>query len=898
MPENWDWGLMPHDRASPPELLFDRQGIEDGDLAQKVWTPDHADPADQAGDQAGDDELPEVPDQGGQGEHNPPPSLEQQEEEPATSATGPILAVPLRTRPPAASATSAPRRKKRAGSGSTAALETRAKKQRQLGPKKVPEATGAAIKFTQGGGSRSAPRVVPPLPRQRREPTPPPSMLARAPPVVVVPPATTPPSAGVSSSAAPPAAPGRGAQGESVHRPGPDELFPRRAPLLGPAAGAGEGAPSTTGAGAGGAAPPATGVGGATPSVVEGPEGAPQAPEMTAPTGPTTSTAPPPASEPSREEPAGKEPARDEPARSKDAGSRALVRTKGPSGPPEGLHVAKGARLLSVSSASDSSLGSAGTMEKAWHQADACEVSSREGQPGVAPMNMFFSGFRASLKAKAAETIAQLATLEDADKLKLLGFPAFPEAQEAALTAAGKAWEARRQATGEQSSACFSMDDYLVSMAARVDPITKLGWELWEAAEELIRLLWPTETLPQDLANLIKWLETAPDRFHDWKESAARAGADMALSFVPSWYDEVNLGQLECRRAGVEENLPKHQVLSSLPPLPEGGEVEERTVVTDDNQGTSRPESEVTGSHKSAASLEKENETEASESSRSLPSAASLKNKRKREELEDSGTSKTGKSPVKETSPEREEKTFNPYDDALPPMQQFIRLGTQFIGYRDHANSLKEALTKANKRADDLALELAKSEKAREKAELESASVESLRKRLHDAENALSERISQQIARGAGKTSQEYQLEKPEDDRLLDALSLLEISGDEARQSISDAKAAFSWLFPYFFQKTEEPNTFAALAKRFIPKEDLGLALRQENLKIGVEGTIALVAESQQSVNWTKVGDAKNMETKRWQSMIKAAKPHSKKILAFLGYKPTPSSSSAKPEVR
>ncbi|KAK1609113.1 hypothetical protein QYE76_032786 [Lolium multiflorum] len=87
---------------------------------------------------------------------------------------------------------------------------------------------------------------------------------------------------------------------------------------------------------------------------------------------------------------------------------------------------------------------------------------------------------------------------------------AFPEAQDAALAAVGKAREERRQATGEQSSAFFSMDDYLASMAARVEPITKLGWELRKAAEELIRLLWPTETLPQDLANLIKWLETAP----------------------------------------------------------------------------------------------------------------------------------------------------------------------------------------------------------------------------------------------------------------------------------------------------------------------------------------------------------------------------------------------------
>ena len=41
------------------------------------------------------------------------------------------------------------------------------------------------------------------------------------------------------------------------------------------------------------------------------------------------------------------------------------------------------------------------------------------------------------------------------------------------------------------------MDDYLASMAARVEPITKLGWELRKAVEELIRLLWPTECCGQ-----------------------------------------------------------------------------------------------------------------------------------------------------------------------------------------------------------------------------------------------------------------------------------------------------------------------------------------------------------------------------------------------------------------
>ncbi|XP_071681435.1 uncharacterized protein [Lolium perenne] len=141
---------------------------------------------------------------------------------------------------------------------------------------------------------------------------------------------------------------------------------------------------------------------------------------------------------------------------------------------------------------------------------------------------------------------------------------AFPEAQEEALAAVGRAREDRRQATGEQSSDCFTMDDYLASIAARVEPVTKLGWELRKAAEELIRLLWPTETLPEDLSNLIAWLDRAPDRFLDWKESATRAGADMALSFVLSWYNEVSLDQLEFRRADVEDKLPAENKTARL----------------------------------------------------------------------------------------------------------------------------------------------------------------------------------------------------------------------------------------------------------------------------------------------------------------------------------------------
>ncbi|KAK1644363.1 hypothetical protein QYE76_062168 [Lolium multiflorum] len=150
-----------------------------------------------------------------------------------------------------------------------------------------------------------------------------------------------------------------------------------------------------------------------------------------------------------------------------------------------------------------------------------------------------------------------------------------------------------------------------------------------------------------------------PDSVQGWRKKWIRVQPLQARK-NPLW---MYAGDQDVDR--ISKDLSKHQVLSSLPPLPEGGEVEERTIVTDENQGTSRPESEVAGSHKSATSCEREAESEASESTQSLPSAVSPTNKRKRDEVADSGTSKAGKSPIEETPPEEEEKAFNPYDDAL-----------------------------------------------------------------------------------------------------------------------------------------------------------------------------------------------------------------------------------------
>ncbi|KAK1698429.1 hypothetical protein QYE76_015126 [Lolium multiflorum] len=285
--------------------------------------------------------------------------------------------------------------------------------------------------------------------------------------------------------------------------------------------------------------------------------------------------------------------------------------------------------------------------------------------------------------------------------------------------------------------------------------------------------------------------------------------------------------------------LPEdHPVLVSLPPLPEGGEVEDRTVVDDDNQGTSRPPR-----------------------SRGFP------------QIRGPPSQATPRHTLFLTLPKR--KGMKSKIPAPPkPKKLSLQIGRQLSIHIPMPSSARQ-LAEANKRANALAAKLEQSEKARKKAEADAAAVEDLR-----------------------RTHQDYEVDGPVGDELLDALTLLEIHGDEAREGLADAEAGLSKLFPYFFPKKEEPNTFVALAKSFNVPEDLGLKLRQEGLKIGVEGTIALIADSQQNVDWTKVGDIREMETKEWQSLIKAAKPPSKPILSFLGVKPTPAPSASKPEVK
>ena len=106
--------------------------------------------------------------------------------------------------------------------------------------------------------------------------------------------------------------------------------------------------------------------------------------------------------------------------------------------------------------------------------------------------------------------------------------------------------------------------------------------------------------------------------------------------------------------------IQDHPNLVSLPPLPEGGEVEERAVISDDNQDAPSFANEPAESRKSAGSDEKEDVSEATASAQSLPPAVSPRNKRKRDDVEDSGTSK-----VDEAVPSHQKAGYDPYLESL-----------------------------------------------------------------------------------------------------------------------------------------------------------------------------------------------------------------------------------------
>ena len=95
----------------------------------------------------------------------------------------------------------------------------------------------------------------------------------------------------------------------------------------------------------------------------------------------------------------------------------------------------------------------------------------------------------------------------------------------------------------------WGIEDHLVAMATRIGRLKVLGVELFTAAIRAYSVLWPDEPAPKSPEHLAQMLMDSETRLCQWRESAARAGADEALMVVLSWYEGLDLDLFQSFRS-------------------------------------------------------------------------------------------------------------------------------------------------------------------------------------------------------------------------------------------------------------------------------------------------------------------------------------------------------------
>ena len=107
-----------------------------------------------------------------------------------------------------------------------------------------------------------------------------------------------------------------------------------------------------------------------------------------------------------------------------------------------------------------------------------------------------------------------------------------------------------KRAETETLSDSWDIQDHLVALNARIRPLRAIGTKLVDATIEVHRALWPKVKTPTCIDELATKLKGAEARLREWRCSSARAGADKALLFVLSWYEDVEIHTVTSLRRG------------------------------------------------------------------------------------------------------------------------------------------------------------------------------------------------------------------------------------------------------------------------------------------------------------------------------------------------------------
>lgn len=83
-----------------------------------------------------------------------------------------------------------------------------------------------------------------------------------------------------------------------------------------------------------------------------------------------------------------------------------------------------------------------------------------------------------------------------------------------------------------KSPVCDAVAMSMFRVEARIGGVKQYITRLRAAIERIDKELWPEDSLQADLESMMARLEDLPGRVQAWKKSAARCGADVALSLV------------------------------------------------------------------------------------------------------------------------------------------------------------------------------------------------------------------------------------------------------------------------------------------------------------------------------------------------------------------------------
>ena len=90
----------------------------------------------------------------------------------------------------------------------------------------------------------------------------------------------------------------------------------------------------------------------------------------------------------------------------------------------------------------------------------------------------------------------------------------------------------------------WAIEDWLHSVRTRISAIRRRGEQTCDLVEDCCKALWPDEPVPEDLSALMEKVEEFQDRLIEWRESAARVGADEALCWILSCYETLDLDKV------------------------------------------------------------------------------------------------------------------------------------------------------------------------------------------------------------------------------------------------------------------------------------------------------------------------------------------------------------------